>query len=170
MIIDFIKLSEVIPEKGSVTFTVKQREDGKLTVVYMAKHNLKDTKSSYNKEVKDELEVLKEAKEVLAQPIAFTGTAEELNENFEEGIKKKYVSERTLECAINDRAEAINEKIAALDTKKSNKTACKPNIKPTAAGKTEDLAGSLFSRSVSEASAGSDEKAGDDNNIEKEAA
>jgi hypothetical protein len=130
MLIDFAKMTGMIPQGGSVSFTVIPKKNGKLAVLYQTKHSLLKVDSTYEKSLEDEKKEILEASQKLSKVLAFTGAPEELTERFEEMISRSCSAEKSLADAVSERTQELNEKIKALKEKKdSRKTvAGKPNV------------------------------------------
>ncbi len=151
MLIDFVKLRQIVPEKGSVTVTVKPSADGKLSVIYHAKHTLEKVSTTYEKGVDGEKTAIEQSARVLNQPLAFIDTAEALNDSFEGLIARRSAAERDLATAVNDSTKALNEQIDALKKAKDARKGAKPSAKPAEKAeqpkeelKKEALGGGLF--------------------------
>ena len=167
MFIDFKKMKEMIPQGGSVTLTVKANKDGKkLGVLYSTKHSLVKVDSTYEKSLEEDKKSISAASEQLSRVLAFTGTPEELTETFEEKITQSYSMEKTLADAIDERTQALNQRIKELKEKKDAKKATsgkttetkKEETKPEKAKETPSLGGLFGKISTGDTSSGSGEQ------------
>ena len=166
MLIDFRKMKEMIPQGGSVTFTIRANKDGKLGVLYSTKHSLAKVESTYEKSLEEDKKSISTASQQLSKVLAFTGTPEELTVTFEEKLTQSYSMEKTLADAINERTQAVNERIKELKEKKDVKKATsgktgdtkKEEKKPEKAKETPSLGGLFGKISTGDSSSDTVEK------------
>ncbi|MFI5294352.1 MAG: hypothetical protein ACHQ0Y_04935 [Thermodesulfovibrionales bacterium] len=161
MLINFTLLQNYIPDDGSISITVKKNKDGRLGVMYKNTHSLIKKESSYSndKDAKASIEAIDKASKELDKVLAFAESPEVLTETFEEKISKRFQTAKSLEDAINESTEALNETLKSLKNKKPATTA-KPAVKADAKdakkpekGKSEPeggLFGSITSEDVAE--------------------
>lgn len=128
MLVDFIKLKELIPQKGTVSFMFRLNTDGQIGVCYkVTPQKAPSVSSTSDKSLEGTKKAIEEAEHALEKALSFVGTAEDLNSQFEEKIRMQHSTVMALADAVNQSTVFLNERIKALKDKKDTK---KPDAKP----------------------------------------
>ncbi|TAK06513.1 MAG: hypothetical protein EPO39_08670 [Candidatus Manganitrophaceae bacterium] len=108
---DFLKIANLIPPQGKVTFTVTTGERGKLVVLFHPMYPEVKGLSGKEKDLYDQARV----------PLVIKATPEELNEGFMSLIEQNYEEEGRLHRAFSAKRDAVSKAIAGADKGKVEK-------------------------------------------------
>lgn len=106
--LDFVKLADLIPLQGQITFTIRKAESDKLLVLL----------NPIFPEIKNLSGEKKELYEKARQPLSIKGTPAELNEKFFGLLEETYEDEGRLHRALSERREAGNQLIDKVQKEK----------------------------------------------------
>ena len=117
--INFVKLADLIPVQGQITFTIRKADSDHLLILL---HPLfPEIKNLSGKE--------KELYEKARQPLSIKATPAELNEKFFGLLEETYEDDGRLHRALSEKREAGNQLIEKLQ-KEKNEAKKKGEVKP----------------------------------------